>query len=83
MLVPFLVNIESARIVYKSLHGDAQSYMKDIRTKVNVITTRPLRNSDFDQSSGGIFGGKVIGRCHYQKKKWGHSSLPLFENRDP
>ena len=40
--------LESARIVYKSLNGDASSYMSDMFTKVNVSTTRSLRNSDYD-----------------------------------
>ena len=38
----------SARIVYKSLNGDAPSYMSDMFSKVNVSTTRSLRNSDYD-----------------------------------
>ena len=63
-----VINLEPARIVYESLNGDAPCYMSDILTKVNVITTRPLGNSDYDLSSGAIFGGKVIGTCHYQKK---------------
>ena len=43
-----IIDLESARIVYKSLNGDAPSYMSDIFTKVNVSTTRSLRNSDYD-----------------------------------
>ena len=43
-----IIDLESARIVYKSLNGDAQSYMSDMFTKVNVSTTRSLRNSDYD-----------------------------------
>ena len=43
-----IIDLESARIVYKSLNGDAPSYMSDMFTKVNVSTTRSLRNSDYD-----------------------------------
>ena len=43
-----IIDLESARIVYKSLNGDAPSYMSDMLTKVNVSTTRSLRNSDYD-----------------------------------
>ena len=32
----------------KSLNGDAPSHMSDMFTKVNVSTTRSLRNSDYD-----------------------------------
>ena len=42
------IDLESERIVYKSLNGDAPSYMSDIFTKVNVSATRSLRNSDYD-----------------------------------
>ena len=45
-----IIDLESARIVYKSLNGDALSYMSDMFTKVNVSTTRSLRNSDYDKS---------------------------------
>ena len=45
-----IIDLESARIVYKSLNGDAPSYMSDMFTKVNVSTTRSLRNSDYDLS---------------------------------
>ena len=43
-----IIDIEFARIVYKSLNGDAPSYMSDMFTKVNVSTTRSLRNSEYD-----------------------------------
>ena len=43
-----MIDLESARIVYKSLNGDAPSYMSDVFTKVNVSTTRSLRNWDYD-----------------------------------
>ena len=43
-----IIDLESARIVYKSLNGDAPSYMNDMFTKVNVSTTRSLRNLDYD-----------------------------------
>ena len=43
-----IIDLESARIVYKSLNGDAPSFMSDMFTKVNVSTTRSLRNSDYD-----------------------------------
>ena len=43
-----IIDLDSARIVYKSLNGDAPSYMSDVLTKVNVSTTRSLRNSDYD-----------------------------------
>ena len=43
-----IIDLESASIVYKSLNGDAPSNMSDIFTKVNVSTTRSLRNSDYD-----------------------------------
>ena len=42
------MQLESARIVCKSLNGDAPSYMSEMFTKVNVSTTRSLRNSDYD-----------------------------------
>ena len=35
-------------IVYKSVNGDATSKMSSMFTKVNVYSTRSLRNSDFD-----------------------------------
>ena len=35
-----IIDLESARIVYKSLNGDAPSYMSDMFTKVNVSTTQ-------------------------------------------
>ena len=38
-----IIDLESARIVYKSLNGDAPSYMSDMFTKVNVSTTWSLR----------------------------------------
>ena len=41
-----IIDLESARIGYKSLNRDAPSYMSDMFTKVNVSTTRSLRNSD-------------------------------------
>ena len=43
-----IIDLESARIVYKSLNGDAPSYISDVFAKVNVSTTRPLRNADYD-----------------------------------
>ena len=43
-----IMDLESAKIVYKSLNGDAPSYMSDMFTKVNVSTTRSLRNLDYD-----------------------------------
>ena len=43
-----VIDLESARIVYKSLNCDAPSYMSGMFTKVNVSTTRYLRNSDYD-----------------------------------
>ena len=43
-----IIDLESARIVYKSLNGDGPSYMSDMFTKVNFSTTRSLRNSDYD-----------------------------------
>ena len=43
-----MIDLESARIVYKSLNGDAPSYRSDMFTKVNVSTTRSLRNLDYD-----------------------------------
>ena len=44
-----ITDLESARIVYKSLNGDAPSCMSDMfYYKVNVSTTRSLRNSDYD-----------------------------------
>ena len=42
-----IVDLESARIVYESLDGDAPSEMSDTFTKVNVSNTRSLRNSDY------------------------------------
>ena len=38
----------SRRGALESPNGDATSYMSDIFTKVNVSTTRSLRNSDYD-----------------------------------
>ena len=43
-----MIDLESAGIVYKSLNGDAPSYMSDIFIKVNVSRTPSLRNSDYD-----------------------------------
>ena len=43
-----IIDLESARIVYKSLNGDAPSYTSAMFIKVNVSTTRSLRNSDYD-----------------------------------
>ena len=46
--VRVIIDLESASIVYKSLNGDALSYMSDMFTKVNVSKTRSLKNSDYD-----------------------------------
>ena len=46
-----IIDLESARIVYKSLNGDAPSYMSNMFTKVKVSTTRSLRNSEYDLSA--------------------------------
>ena len=43
-----VIDRESAGIFYKSLSGDASSYMSDMVNRVRVSTTRSLRNSDFD-----------------------------------
>ena len=43
-----IIDLESAKIVYKALNGDAPSYMNDVLTKVNVSTAPSLRNSDYD-----------------------------------
>ena len=45
-----IIHLESARIVYKFLKSDALPYLSDMFTKVNVSTTRSLRNSEYDQS---------------------------------
>ena len=43
-----IIDLDSARIVYKSLNVDAPSSMSDMFTKANVSTTRSLRNSNCD-----------------------------------
>ena len=42
-----IIDLESARAVYKSLNGDASSYVSDMFTKVDVSTIRSRRNSEY------------------------------------
>ena len=43
-----LIDFESQKIVFRSLKGDAPSYMKDMFTRVNNSTARSLRNAEVD-----------------------------------
>ena len=43
-----LIDFESQNIVFRSLKGDAPSYMKDMFTRVNNSTARSLRNAEVD-----------------------------------
>ena len=43
-----LIDFESQKMVFRSLKGDAPSYMKDTFTRVNNSTARSLRNAEVD-----------------------------------
>ena len=43
-----LIDFESQKIVFRSLQGDAPSYMKDMFTRVNNSIARSLRNAEVD-----------------------------------
>ena len=43
-----LIDFESQKMVFRSLKGDAPSYMKDMFTRVNNSTARSLRNAEVD-----------------------------------
>ena len=42
-----IIDLESARIVYRSLNGDASLYLSDMFTKYNIPTKRSIRNLDY------------------------------------
>ena len=41
-----LIDFESQKMVFRSLKGDAPSYMNDMFTRANDSTARSLRNAD-------------------------------------
>ena len=43
-----LIDFESQKMVFRSLKGDAPSYMKDMFTRVNNSIARSLRNAEVD-----------------------------------
>ena len=59
-----LIDFESQRMVFRSLKGDAPSYMKDMFTRVNNSTARSLRSAEVDlrlpllKSAGGQKQGR-------------------------
>ena len=47
-IVPKKFDLETLKMVFKSLNGDAPSYMSDMFTRVSETTSRVLRNSDIN-----------------------------------
>ena len=43
-----ILDLETLKMVFKSLNGDAPSYMSDMFTRVSETTSRVLRNSDIN-----------------------------------
>ena len=75
-----IIDLESARIVYKSLNGDAPSYMSDMFAKVDVSTTRSLRNSDYDLGVPFLRTTTGQRRFSYQGEKLWNSVSKLTKN---